>query len=547
MIGQKNFRPYTRSTMSTKYRTVPEVTDQMPRGIGYIVGNEAAERFSFYGMKTILAIFMTQYLLTSSGQPAYLTKTESTEWVSLFIASAYFFPVIGALIADAILGKYVTIMLLSTVYCVGHLCLAFIDLPSSLLESTLDPKGWLIAGLVLVAIGSGGIKPCVSANVGDQFGPKNAHLLERVFGWFYFAINFGSLFSTLLTPWVLKEYGPGWAFGIPGILMALATLIFWMGRKKFVHVQPRGWAYLHETFGPTGLRAIFKLVPIYLFVAVFWSLYDQGGSSWVLQAQQMNCKLFGITWLESQIQAVNPLLILMFIPLFAYVIYPLASKVITLTATRKLFAGFVLTVAAFSISAYAQELIDAEEVRFAAVARPIVESGQLDAEATIAEMGRLEMNAASAELGAAVKSGGAVDAMVLPLVKSGIAVSKDGTITHAQWPTIGWQLFAYVILTAGEVLVSITCLEFSYSQSPKQMKSFVMSLFLLSVAAGNLFTALVNRFTMDANGNSTLVGASYYWFFTTTMAVATLLFIVVMVLYKPRNYVTEGAGVVSNP
>ncbi len=538
--------PYTRETMATTYRTLPDETDKMPRGIGYIVGNEAAERFSFYGMKTILAVFMTQYLLTASGEPAYLTKSESTEWVSLFVASAYFFPVIGALIADAILGKYLTIMLLSVVYCLGHLCLAFIDLPSSLLASTLEPKGWLIAGLVLVAIGSGGIKPCVSANVGDQFGAKNAHLLERVFGWFYFAINFGSLFSTLLTPWVLKNYGPGWAFGIPGILMALATVIFWMGRKKFVHVQPRGWAYLHETFGPTGLRAIFKLIPIYLFVAVFWSLYDQGGSSWVLQAQQMDCTFLGITWLESQIQAVNPLLILVFIPLFAYVVYPLASKVVTLTATRKLFCGFILTVVAFSISSYAQELIDAEEVRFETVARPIVESGQLDAEATIAEMDRHEMNAAAAHLGNAVKSGAALDTVVTPLVKAGIVISKDGTTSRAQWPSIAWQLLAYVILTAGEVLVSITCLEFSYSQSPKQMKSFVMSLFLLSVSAGNLFTALVNRFTMDASGNSTLVGASYYWFFTNTMAVATLLFIVVMVLYKPRNYVTENAGVASN-
>ena len=533
--------------MATKYRTVPEVTDKMPRGIGYIVGNEAAERFSFYGMKTILAVFMTQYLLTVAGEPAYLTKTEATEWVSLFVASAYFFPVIGALIADAILGKYMTIMLLSIIYCLGHICLAFIDLPTAVLESTLDPRGWLIAGLVLVAMGSGGIKPCVSANVGDQFGAKNAHLLERVYGWFYFAINVGSLFSTLLTPWMLKNYGAGWAFGIPGILMAMATIIFWMGRNKFVHVQPRGWAYLHESFGRTGLRAILKLIPVYLFVAVFWSLYDQSGSSWVLQAQQMNCSFLGITWLESQVQAINPLLILVFIPLFAYVIYPLASKVITLTATRKLFCGFLLTVAAFSISSYAQELIDKEEVRFAAVARPIVESGQLNVEATIVSLEHLEMNASMAKLSAAVKNNGALAAMVTPLVNAGVVVSMDGTVTRAQWPSIGWQLLAYIVLTAGEVLVSITCLEFSYSQSPKQMKSFIMSLFLLSVSAGNLFTALVNRLTMDANGNSTLVGASYFWFFTYTMAVSTLLFIVVMVLYKPRNYVTEDAGVVSNP
>ena len=202
----------------------------MPPGIPFIVGNEAAERFSFYGMKSILVVFMTRHLLSATGGPDFMTETESREWMHLFVASAYFFPVIGGIVADAFLGKYATILLLSLVYCVGHLCLALMDMPHSFLEATLEPRGWLLAGLALVAIGSGGIKPCVSAHVGDQFGRSNRHLLERVFGWFYFAINFGSFFSTLLTPWLLEHYGPGWAFGVPGILMALATVV-WLQRR----------------------------------------------------------------------------------------------------------------------------------------------------------------------------------------------------------------------------------------------------------------------------------------------------------------------------
>jgi POT family proton-dependent oligopeptide transporter len=110
----------------------------MPKGIPYIVGNEAAERFSFYGMKTILVVFMTQYLMSASGSPNYMTDTQAREWMHLFVASAYFFPVIGAVIADAFLGKYVTILALSVVYVTGHLCLAFIDLPSAALTATLD-------------------------------------------------------------------------------------------------------------------------------------------------------------------------------------------------------------------------------------------------------------------------------------------------------------------------------------------------------------------------------------------------------------------------
>jgi POT family proton-dependent oligopeptide transporter len=532
--------------MSTPYRIAPIETNGIPAGIPYIVGNEAAERFSFYGMKTILVVFMTQYLLSAQGQPNYMTDTQAREWMHLFVASAYFFPVIGAIIADAFLGKYVTILALSMVYCAGHLCLALIDLPSGALAATLDPKGWMVAGLVLIAIGSGGIKPCVSAHVGDQFGHANKHLIEKIFGWFYFAINFGSFFSTLLTPWLLKNYGAGWAFGVPGILMALATLVFWMGRNKFTHIQPRGLRYFGETFGMSGLKSIFKLVPLYLFVAMFWSLYDQGGSAWVEQAQQMNLDFIGIIWLESQVQAINPLLILIYIPLFAYVIYPLASKVFKLTPLRKILIGFALTVVSFSIAAYAQGLIEKEEAHFDETILPMVLRGDVDVAATCKAMRLEEHNACAVELETVCaqpqdKSSDKPPyaAMAKPIIKAGVAVLKDGSTQRANWPTVGWQLLAYMVITAAEVLVSITCLEFSYTQAPPQMKSLIMSFSLLSVSLGNLFTAAVNRFTMDANGNSTLVGANYYWFFTKLMIGATVLFIFVVVLYKPREYLQD--------
>ncbi|RLT14323.1 MAG: MFS transporter, partial [Planctomycetota bacterium] len=88
------------------YRTHPLATSTMPAGIPYIVGNEAAERFSFYGMKTILVVFMTQYLLSSTGQSDGMSESQSREWMHLFVASAYFFPILGGLVADAFLGKY---------------------------------------------------------------------------------------------------------------------------------------------------------------------------------------------------------------------------------------------------------------------------------------------------------------------------------------------------------------------------------------------------------------------------------------------------------
>ena len=416
------------ATSSRDYRTKPAATGGMPPGIPFIVGNEAAERFSFYGMKSILVVFMTQHLLSSAGRPDFLTETESREWMHLFVASAYFFPVIGGILADAFLGKYLTILLLSLVYCAGHLCLALMDMPEPFLTATLEPRGWLLAGLALVAIGSGGIKPCVSAHVGDQFGHSNRHLLERVFGWFYFAINFGSFFSTLLTPWLLEHYGAGWAFGVPGILMAIATFVFWLGRHRFVHVPPRGPAYFSETFGPQGLRAIAALVPLYLLVAVFWSLYDQTGSSWVLQAEQMDLRFLGVTWLESQVQAVNPILVLVFIPLFTFVIYPWCNRIFSLTPLRKIGLGMILMTVSFALVTLIQTWIDAGER-----------------------------------------------------------------------PSIGWQVAAFFIITAAEIMVAIVGMEFAYTQAPRTMKSWVMALFWLAVWGGNQFTAQVNHFIAIAS------------------------------------------------
>lgn len=405
--------------MSSKFLTSPPSTEEVPKGIPYIIGNEAAERFSFYGMKAILVVFMTQYLhlLPGAASDEAMRNTEALENYHLFTSLVYFTPIMGALIADIFFGKYLTILSLSLVYCAGHGALAFMGLSES-----IDPQLALISGLVLISIGSGGIKPCVSAHVGDQFGKKNAHLLTKAFGWFYFSINLGAFISTLLTPWLLNWYGPHWAFGIPGVLMAIATLLFWMGRNVFVHIPAGGNEWFKETFSPEGLKSIAKVSVVFLFIAVFWSLFDQTGSSWVLQAEDMNRQWLGVTWLSSQIQAINPILILLFIPLFQFVVYPAINLVWPLNPIRKITLGLFITAGSFAIVAITQSWID-----------------------------------------------------------------------QGQQPSIAWQLFAYAVITFAEVMVSITGLEFAYTQAPKKMKSVIMALFLFSVSLGNVVTAVVNN------------------------------------------------------
>jgi POT family proton-dependent oligopeptide transporter len=288
----------------SEHRTAPLKTDKMPPGVPYIVGNEAAERFSYYGMNSILVIFMTKRLMNAQGQPDHLSDVKAEEWYHTFVSFVYGLPLLGAFLADAILGKYRVIFWLSIVYCFGHFALAI-----------NDTRLGLFIGCSLIALGAGGIKPCVSANVGDQFGPSNQHLLPKVFSWFYFSVNIGSAFSSLIIPELLERAGPRVAFGVPGIAMLIATIVFWLGRKKFVHIPPVGLArYSRELFQPEHLKALGNLLILVPFGAMFWALWQQNFSSWVLQADKLDRHMFGRDWLPAQIQTVNPIFVLCMLP-----------------------------------------------------------------------------------------------------------------------------------------------------------------------------------------------------------------------------------------
>ncbi len=438
-----------------KYLTAPRATTEMPKGIPYIIGNEAAERFSFYGMKAILFVFMTEFLRTRLGELDVMSDARATAWNHVFTGWVYFTPLVGAVIADAFLGKYRTIIFLSIVYCFGHLALA-ID----------ETRTGLVVGLTLIAIGAGGIKPCVSAHVGDQFGQTNSDLLPRIYAWFYFAINFGALLGHFFTPVFLHEVGPSLAFGVPGILMLVATVVFWMGRKKFVHIPPRGMAYFRESFSGEGLKVVLRLSGLYLFIAAFWSLFDQTSSRWVDQARGLdrvvNLGYWEFELYPSQIQFINPVFVLLFIPLFNFVIYPAIDRVFKLTPLRKISIGMFVAGSSFLMAM-------------------LIESW--------------------------IVAGGA--------------------------PSVWWQVLAFALLTAAEIMVSITGLEFSYTQAPKAMKSWVLALWLSSVAVGNGFTAGFNFFIENADGTEKLTGPEYYLFFARLMLLTAIVFVFVAKAYKP--------------
>ena len=446
-----------------KYMTTPPNLSGMPPGVPYIIGNEAAERFSYYGMKSVLTVFMAHYILNQSGVLAPMNENESYMYTHLFVFGVYFLPVLGAILADGFLGKYWTILSLSIVYCLGNLTLACMATSWGI---AIGQRMMLLLGLIMICLGAGGIKPCVSANVGDQFGESNKHLLSKMFGWFYFSINAGSFISSILCPWLLAnpKWGPGWAFGIPGIAMLIATLFFWGGRNKMVHVPPAGLGYLKETFSKEGLTTLARIAMVFFFILFFWGLWGMSnGAEWTLQAEKMNLHWMGMNLIAAQVQTANPILILIFIPIVNYAIYPAIDKVFPLTPLRKIGIGLFITALSFVIIVMIQGWIDA-----------------------------------------------------------------------GQKPSLNWQLLAYTVLTLGEAMVSITGLEFAYTQAPNSMKSSVMALWLLTVASGEGFVALVNKWILG--GGEKVSAYQYFTFFTWLMFGAAVIFVIVASFYKYRTH-----------
>ena len=438
--------------------------EKLPRGVPFIIGNEIAERFSYYGMLSILTIYLSRGL--------QLGDTYGKEVVHLFATAVYFLPLFGAWLADKWLGRYWTILTISLFYCAGHGALAAFE----------GNRTGVYLGLVLLAIGAGGIKPCVSAFVGDQFVSGNEKGLTRVYGWFYWSINFGATFGFALIPMLRDKHGYSWAFGVPGIAMAVATFIFWLGRKHYVRQPPQRqshqagvmkvllFAFNHQRqrepgqrwldvaltqFTPeevNGVRAVGRIILVFLTVPVFFALYNQVNSTWVLQGEKMTpFEVLGFKMDGERMQAVGSILVMIWVPIMTYVLYPFSEKMrLRPTPLRRMAVGMVLAAVTYVISGWLQARIDGGEKL-----------------------------------------------------------------------SLAWQLVPYVVLVAGEVLVSATGLEYAFAEAPKSMRSTIMSFWLLTIAGGHfliaVFTDLNTRFIKAS-------GATELYFYAGLMFVVSLLF-----------------------
>ena len=455
-----------------------------PPQIKFIVGNEACERFSYYGMRSILAGYITGAVLKGGlGQDA----DTSTEIIHLFVFANYFMPLFGAWLSDKFIGRYRTILWVSLFYCAGHGVLACSDFVGGGVHGKLT---CLFIGLALIAFGSGGIKPCVSAFMGDQFKPEQSHLLQKAYGAFYWAINFGSFFSFLVIPWIKDHHGYSLAFGVPGILMAIATFIFWLGTKHYVRVPPSRetktagffkvffgallgkreagksfWDAARSRFSESEIDAVKSVPPIlfvFALVPIFWSLFDQTNSTWVLQGQKMvPAKFLGLDIGAEQMQSMNPLIVMLLVPLFTLGIYPRLGRFAS--PLRRMAYGMFLAAGSYLIVAALQKQIEA-----------------------------------GAQL------------------------------------SVLWQTAPYIVLTAAEVLISTTGLEFAFREAAPELKSIIMSFWLLTVAFGDLLVAAITKIFANGTGESSVSTNRFLLYAGLTFIVA-ILFSLIATTYRYRD------------
>uniref|UniRef100_A0A674DCZ6 Solute carrier family 15 member 1 n=1 Tax=Salmo trutta TaxID=8032 RepID=A0A674DCZ6_SALTR len=516
----------------------------------------------------------------------------STSIYHTFIALCYLTPILGAIVADSWLGKFKTIVYLSIVYTVGQVVMG-----------SKRPCLWF--GLFLIALGTGGIKPCVAAFGGDQL--KTTRLEKQrstFFSIFYLSINAGSLLSTVITP-ILRGTSCGihsqqkcypLAFGVPAALMGGSQLMrmynktapkgnimlrglqfavknrFRQRSKKFPKREHwMDWAdEKYDKLLVAQVKMVLKVLFLYIPLPMFWTLFDQQGSRWTLQATTMDGNF---------VRTVNPILILALVPIMDSLVYPLIKKChLNFTPLKRMTVGMLIAALAFVAAALLQLQIDvstktlpklpqgvAGQVKFlnldsapltltidgtidVSVPAHQVNTGDyltFDKSVRVTRRTALVSPTLGYEPGEFVNGLGSALNITLgvgdiaPLAVSNYSLVPQGkaefTIMNSGgasclyskelgfgsaftlvipstftigspdcWQAIqvvvdiqpntihmGWQIPQYFLMTAGEVVFSVTGLEFSYSQAPSNMKSVLQAGWLFTVAVGNIIVLIV--------------------------------------------------------
>jgi len=405
---------------------------QHPTGFWFIFWGELAERASFYGMKALLVLYMIDKLGFSDG--------DSSQIASLFTALCYILPIVGGYIADRWLGKFKTIIYFALPYIMGHLILG-----------SFETRAGLFVALVFLAGGSGAIKPNISTLMGlmyEREGKKK--LMSQAFSWFYMAINIGAASTTISLPFIRDHYGYSAAFMAPTILMVVSLGIFYLGKKHYPVENVKQVREEHVSVEQKKIdrNIVWRIVGLFSLIVFFWSIFDQAYSTWTLFARDYMIleTPFGFRIPPDAIQGLNPVLIVIMTPFFAWLWSKTdKSETVRLSSPKKMLIGFVLVIFCMGVMTVAG---------FIAVERKI---------------------------------------------------------------SILWEVFAYIMITAGELCISVVGLQLAYEEAPSHMKSRITGLWLATVTLGNVFAGFFARIYTDV-----LNPGEYFGLMTILVVVVTI-------------------------
>ncbi|KAI9596203.1 POT family-domain-containing protein [Syncephalis fuscata] len=452
------------------------VSGKIPLSAWFIVATELCERFSFYGASLLFVTYMISKLGVSPSDATYINRG--------FQFFAYFTAIIGAIIADAKLGKFRTILIFASLYLVGLVLLSASASPASI-EVGFGLPGFIIATYIFIACGTGGIKSNVSTFVADQIvvgfqATKTPGVytdsritLEGVFRYFYWAINVGSLVGMFVCKRVEQVSNHAFAFMAPAIMFALGITAFICGRKRYITQKPssivlskvygcikyavanrnngitvshwldrsKGSGHIWDDKFVDDLAKTLRGCKVFLFYPIYWALYGNMSDCFIIQGMDMRRP----DWLGPEDpNLLNTISIVVAIPLFDSVIIPfLRRRGFRLGPITRITIGFAIVTCGFVY-------------------------------ATI--MGHVLYNTG-------------------PFYDFANQKNPDGDFQNDL--SIWWQFVPYVAIGISEIFASATGLEFAYKSATPELKSIVMSLFLLTNCGGSLIGLAVGSLSTD--------------------------------------------------
>jgi len=447
-----------------------------PRGLPTLFFTEMWERFSYYGIRPLLILFMTAALADGGFGFAPL---KASAIVGIYASSVYLASLPGGWIADRLLGLRRSIFLGGVLIACGHLSIG--------LSGFFSGKTMFFLGLVLIVLGTGLLKPNISALVGDLY-PEGGARRDAGFSIFYMGINTGSFLGQFVTPILAVSVGWHWGFGAAGFGMLLGLIVFgryakrtlgMLGLETSKHSDPDVQArqvsrakigiavglgalalvivlaatgaitldpqaigrsmtfvlvglsvayfgYIFLAGGLTGdeRKRMVVILVLFVFSAIFWSAFEQAPTSLNLFARDFTDRQLGSFQIPAGLfQSINALFIIIFAPVFAWIWSALAKRGLDLSSPTKFSIGLLVTAVAFFVM----------------------------------------------------------------LAAANIVVASNGTVKVSPW----WLVGCYLLQTAGELSISPVGLSSMTKLSPRRYVGQMMGVWFLATSLGNLIAGLV--------------------------------------------------------